>query len=67
MATIIDSSKSSEVSDRTKQVLARLEEIAISQISTADDALADWEDIVPEDVEELRQTLASRSAQRGRQ
>lgn len=67
MVIVIESSKSSETTDGYKQVLARLEEIAIAQISTADDALADWEDVVPEDVQELRQTLTSRSARRGRQ
>ena len=67
MATTIDSSKSFKTPDQYKQALARLEEIAISQISTADDALADWEDIVPKDIEELRQALSSRSARGGRQ
>ena len=43
-----------------QQVVARLGEIAIEQISTADNALSDWEDIVPEDVKELRQVLSSR-------
>ena len=33
--------------------LARLEAIVIEQLATADDALEDWRDIVPEDVEEL--------------
>ena len=66
MATIIDSYKSSKMPDRNKEVLARLEEIAITQISTADHALADWADIVPEDFEELRQELSSRSAKGGR-
>ena len=59
MATIIESSRRSRVPDYN-QVVARLDEIAIAQISTADDALADWEDIVPEDVKELRQALSSR-------
>ena len=60
MATIIASSQSPGIPDRSKQVLAQLGEIAIAQISTADDALADWEDIVPEEVKELRQELSSR-------
>ena len=67
MATIIESAQSSEMPDQDKQVLARLGEIAIAQISTADDALADWEDIVPEDVKELRQALSSRRPRRGKQ
>ncbi len=66
MVTIIDLSKSSKMLDQYKEALARLEEIATTQISTADDALADWEDIVPEDIEELRKKLVSRSEQGGR-
>lgn len=34
-------------------VLDRLESIVIEQIATANDALEDWRDIVPNDVEEL--------------
>ena len=67
MATIIDSSRGSNMPDQGQQVLARLGEIATSQISIADDALADWEDIVPEDVRELRQVLSSKRSRRGRQ
>ena len=66
MASIIDSSRGSEMSESAKLVLARLEEIATAQISTADDALADWTDIVPEDVEELHQVLSSTKSQGGR-
>lgn len=63
MAAIIAESESSEMSDREK--LARLEEIAITQISTADHALEDWEDIVPEDVAELRKARSSRQPKGG--
>ena len=66
MATIIESSRRSKVADYN-QVVARLDEIALAQISTADDALADWEDIVPEDVKELRQVLSSRRPRGGSQ
>lgn len=38
-------------------VLDKLEGIVVEQIATADDALEDWRDIVPEDVEELRAQL----------
>lgn len=37
--------------------LSRLQAIVIEQLATADDALEDWRDIVPEDVNELRQQL----------
>ena len=65
MATIIASSQSSDMPVQCRHVLARLDEIAIAQISTADDALADWEDVVPEDVGELRRVLGTRNEQHG--
>ena len=40
-------------------LLARLEEIINGQLSTADDALEDWNDIVPEEVEKLKQAFES--------
>ena len=42
----------------TMRVLDKLEAIVVEQIATADDALEDWRDIVPEDVAELRAKLA---------
>ena len=39
--------------DGTKMKIVK--ELIIEQINTADDALEDWQDIVPESVEELRQ------------
>lgn len=66
-ATAIKSSQSSE-SDESYQVLfARLEEIIIEQLATADDALDDWNDIVPEDVAELKQKLQSDNTTEDRQ
>lgn len=44
-------------SENNNLVLDKLEYIVIEQIATADDALEDWRDIVPEDVEELRGKL----------
>jgi hypothetical protein len=41
-------------------VLDKLEVMVTEQIVTADDALDDWRDIVPEEVEELRARLAAR-------
>jgi hypothetical protein len=38
-------------------VLDRLESIVVEQIATANDALEDWRDIVPKDVEELHAKL----------
>ena len=53
MATVIDGARDFRDLEDYKVGLAKLEVIAVEQISTADDALADWRDIVPEDVEEL--------------
>ena len=53
MAAIINASELPD--DKTK--IIKIEEIVRAQIATADDALADWEDLVPEFVEELRQDL----------
>ncbi len=56
-ANAIESSQSSESDGNYQVVLARLEEIVAYQLMTADDALEDWNDIVPEDVKELEQKL----------
>ena len=56
-ATAIESSQSSEPDGDYQVLLARLEEIVAYQLMTADDALEDWNDLVPEDVEELKQEL----------
>lgn len=37
--------------------MAKLEAIVIEQLATADDALEDWNDIVPEEVSELKNRL----------
>ncbi len=44
--------------------IAKLEAIVIEQLATADDALEDWRDIVPEDVKELREKLETRRNKR---
>ena len=38
---------------------AKLDAIVTEQLTTADDALEDWRDVVPADVEELKQKLES--------
>ena len=64
MATIIaESGRPSQIEDY-RETLAKLEVIAIEQISAADDALADWRDIVPEDVEELYKSATRASRER---
>ena len=52
VATTIESVQSVE-SPEYPVVIAKVEAIVIEQIATADDALEDWRDIVPEDVKEL--------------
>ena len=43
-----------ESPDDCRETLATLRAIVIEEVVTADDALEDWADIVPEDLEELR-------------
>ncbi len=58
-ATAVELAQHSESQENYQVTLARLEEIITAQLMTADDALEDWNDIVPEDVEELKQKLQS--------
>ena len=55
-ATAIESSQGSESPEDAQVVLAKLEVIVVEQLAATDDALEDWRDIVPEDVEELLQS-----------
>lgn len=66
-AAAIESGQISDSHENYQVALARLEEIVIEQLSTADDALEDWRDIVPEDVEELEQKRRSDNTKRNRQ
>lgn len=62
LALAIQSARPANHSDPVNSfVLDKLESIVIEQIATANDALEDWKDIVPKDVEEL---LAKLVAQR---
>lgn len=54
VASIIVMSKDSE---DTYVTLEKIEAIIIEQLTTADDALEDWRDIVPEEVDELSRKL----------
>lgn len=45
--------------ERAKVTLEKLEVIVVEQLATADDALEDWNDIVPEEVKEIRERLTS--------
>lgn len=50
----------SETEEDPQMKLAKLDAIITEQLDMADDALEDWRDIVPEDVEELKQNLESK-------
>ena len=58
-AAIVELAQHPEPQENYQVTLARLEEIITAQLMTADAALEDWNDIVPEDVEELKQKLQS--------
>lgn len=58
-ATTLESAQDSEADHDYRVTLAKLEVIVALQLMTADDALADWNDIVPEDVAELKRILQS--------
>lgn len=45
--------------------LAELDGLVMSQLATADDALEDWRDIVPEELDDLRQRLSASSSDEG--
>ena len=63
-ATAIEASQRSESHEDAQMALAKLEVIVVEQLAVTDDALEDWRDIVPEDVEEL---LQSDNTKRNRQ
>lgn len=60
----IENSKNSNEPQSETLTLAKLESIVIEQLATADDALEDWRDIVPEEVAELTQRLTTSRYQR---
>lgn len=57
VASIIDVAHDPEMRQDDREILAALEAIVTEQLGTIDDALEDWRDLVPEDVEELDQRL----------
>lgn len=52
-----------EKSRAARSYLRVIEAIVVEQIATVSDALEDWRDIVPEDVEELEARLKARNAE----
>ncbi len=59
VATTIESSQNFESPVENQVTLAKLEAIVVEQLASADDAIEDWKDIVPEDVEDLDQRFSS--------
>ncbi len=59
-STEIQSINNLESPEDYKVLVAKLDAIVTEQLNAADDALEDWRDIVPEDVEELKQQLESK-------
>ena len=66
VATTIESSQSDE-SPEYPVIIAKIEAIVVEQLTTADDALEDWRDIVPEDVKELGTRPFSNNTTRDKQ
>jgi hypothetical protein len=64
LATAIQSARPTKNSFVDVSVLDKLEVMVTEQIATADDALQDWQDIVPEEVEELRTRLGRRDMEK---
>jgi len=54
---------SEKVGTRERVALERLDAIVIEQLTTADHALEDWRDIIPEDVKELYERLAKKETE----
>lgn len=67
VANILASSQDFESREDYEVMHAKLEGIVVEQLTTASDALEDWRDIVPEDVEELYQRLSFDNPKRDRQ
>lgn len=62
LATAIENARSSElIKNDPIIILDKLEALVTEHIFTADDALKDWEDIVPDDVDEIRKKLKGRN------
>ena len=57
VASTIEESRNHDSVEEYRLILARLEGVVSSQLIAADDALADWEDIVPREVSDLRKEL----------
>ena len=58
VADVIESSQNAQAPEENQVTLAKLEAIVVEQLASADDAIEDWRDIVPEEVKELDQRFS---------
>lgn len=65
VASVVAESQESEGDDH-RVALSQIEAFVVEQLSTADDAIEDWRDIVPDDVDELRGSIDLEDAQGAR-
>lgn len=55
----IEAAKNSDTYEKYRDSFAEIRGIVFMQLATADDAMEEWKDIVPEDVEELYHELSA--------
>ena len=65
MAAIIERARNLRSDSEQREALAELSGLVISHLATADDALEDWRDIVPEELTDLRSLLSASSGEEG--
>ena len=65
MAAIIEQARNLRSGPELREALAELGGLVISHLATADDALADWRDIVPEELTDLQNLLSASSDDEG--
>ena len=65
MAAIIERARNLRSDSEQREALAELSGLVISHLATADDALEDWRDIVPEELTDLRSRLSASSGDEG--
>lgn len=66
-ATAIKSEPESDIDKDPQMIIVKLDVIITEQLDTAEDALEDWHNIVPEDVEKLKQKLQSNNTKEDEQ
>ena len=59
VAHTLEAAQHSDTFEKYKDAFAEIRGIVFMQLAAADDAMEEWKDIVPEDVEELYQGLSA--------